>query len=105
MTDPITVGVDGSGRSLRALVWAAHETKLRRCPLRIVHVLPPLHSHATTGEGSAAASSSAPTGRRTPWPPSRAPSRRPRCGLALGPVSHHLLQCSQCPLAVVRPRG
>ncbi|GLX53969.1 hypothetical protein Shyhy01_69180 [Streptomyces hygroscopicus subsp. hygroscopicus] len=53
MTDPITVGVDGSGRSLRALVRAAHEVKPRRCPLRIVHVLPPLHSHATTGEGHA----------------------------------------------------
>jgi Universal stress protein family len=34
------VGVDGSGRSLRALIWAAHEAALWRCSLRIVHVLP-----------------------------------------------------------------
>ncbi|MFH8773662.1 universal stress protein [Streptomyces sp. NPDC017958] len=53
MTDPIAVGVDGSGRSLRALVWAAHEATLRRCPLRIIHVLPPAHSYATTEEGRA----------------------------------------------------
>ncbi|MER6330501.1 universal stress protein [Streptomyces sp. NPDC001034] len=53
MTDPITIGVDGSGRSLRALLWAAHDAKLRQCPLRIVHVLPQLHSYATTGEGRA----------------------------------------------------
>ncbi|MEV7687040.1 universal stress protein [Streptomyces bungoensis] len=51
MSDPIVVGVDGSGRSLRALVWAAHEAALRRCPLRIVHVLAPAHSYATTEEG------------------------------------------------------
>ncbi|MFJ9863854.1 universal stress protein [Streptomyces sp. NPDC101165] len=51
MTDPIVVGVDGSGRSLRALVWAAHEATLRHCPLRIIHVLPPAHSYATTEEG------------------------------------------------------
>ncbi|MET8942774.1 universal stress protein [Streptomyces sp. NPDC004542] len=53
MTDPLVVGVDGSGRSLRALVWAAHEAALRHCPLRIVHVLPPAHSYATTEEGRA----------------------------------------------------
>ncbi|MFL4903794.1 universal stress protein [Streptomyces sp. MMS24-I2-30] len=53
MTDPIVVGVDGSGRSLRALVWAAHEAALRRRPLRIVHVLLPAHSYATTEEGRA----------------------------------------------------
>jgi hypothetical protein len=34
------VGVDGSGRSLRALILAAHEAALWRCSLRIVHVLP-----------------------------------------------------------------
>lgn len=39
MTDPIVVGVDGSGRSLRALLWAAQEASLHHCPLRIVHVL------------------------------------------------------------------
>ncbi|SDK49222.1 Nucleotide-binding universal stress protein, UspA family [Actinopolyspora mzabensis] len=39
MTEPIVVGVDGSGRSLRALIWAAHEAALRHRPLRIVHVL------------------------------------------------------------------
>ncbi|MFG3292952.1 universal stress protein [Streptomyces sp. NPDC048179] len=51
MTDPIVVGVDGSGRSLRALVWAAHEAALRQCPLRVIHVLPPARSYATTEEG------------------------------------------------------
>ncbi|ASN22834.1 universal stress protein [Streptomyces pluripotens] len=51
MTDPIVVGVDGSGRSLRALLWAAHEAALRHCPLRIIHVLPPAHSYATSEEG------------------------------------------------------
>jgi nucleotide-binding universal stress UspA family protein len=40
VADPIVVGVDGSGRSLRALIWAAHEAALWRCSLRIVHVLP-----------------------------------------------------------------
>ncbi|MFE1311834.1 universal stress protein [Streptomyces sp. NPDC058755] len=53
MTGPIVVGVDGSGRSLRALVWAAHEATLRQCPLRIIHVLPLFHSYATTEEGRA----------------------------------------------------
>ncbi|MFE0513672.1 universal stress protein [Streptomyces sp. NPDC058964] len=53
MTDPIAVGVDGSGRSLRALIWAAHEATLRRCPLRIIHVLPSTHSYATTDGGRA----------------------------------------------------
>lgn len=53
MTGPIAVGVDGSGRSLRALVWAAHEARLRHRPLRIIHVLPPAHSYATTDEGRA----------------------------------------------------
>ncbi|MFJ5837664.1 universal stress protein [Streptomyces shenzhenensis] len=51
MTDPIVVGVDGSGRSLRALVWAAHEAALRHRPLRIIHVLPLVRSYATTEEG------------------------------------------------------
>ncbi len=45
MTNPIVVGVDGSGRSLRALVWAAHEAALRRCALRIIHVLPREHGY------------------------------------------------------------
>jgi nucleotide-binding universal stress UspA family protein len=40
MTDPIVVGVDGSGRSLRALLWAAQEAALHHHPLRIIHVLP-----------------------------------------------------------------
>lgn len=53
MTDPIAVGVDGSGRSLRALMWAAHEAALRRCPLRIIHVLHPAHSYASTEQGRA----------------------------------------------------
>lgn len=40
MTEPVIVGVDSSGRSLRALVWAAHEAALRGAQLRVVHVLP-----------------------------------------------------------------
>lgn len=40
MTAPLVVGVDGSGRSLRALIWAAREAASRDCPLRIVHTLP-----------------------------------------------------------------
>lgn len=40
MTTPLVVGVDGSGGSLRAVVWAAREAGLRGCPLRLVHVLP-----------------------------------------------------------------
>ncbi|MCK7625202.1 universal stress protein [Streptomyces sp. RS10V-4] len=50
MAEPIVVGVDGSGRSVRALIWAAEEAALRRRPLRIVHVLPPAHTYATTTE-------------------------------------------------------
>jgi nucleotide-binding universal stress UspA family protein len=38
MTNPIVVGVDGSGRSLRALEWAAHSADLHHCPLRIVQI-------------------------------------------------------------------
>ncbi|MFE5587644.1 universal stress protein [Kitasatospora sp. NPDC056531] len=40
MTDPVVVGVDGSERSLRALVWAAGDAARRGCPLLIAHVLP-----------------------------------------------------------------
>ena len=40
MTKPIVVGVDGSGRSLRAVMWAAHDAALRGCPLRLIHSLP-----------------------------------------------------------------
>ncbi|HSK33364.1 MAG TPA: universal stress protein [Propionicimonas sp.] len=40
MTKPIVVGVDGSGRSLRAVMWAAHDAALRGCPLRLIHTLP-----------------------------------------------------------------
>ncbi len=40
MTKSIVVGVDGSGRSLRAVMWAAHDAALRDCPLRLVHALP-----------------------------------------------------------------
>ncbi|WP_406404538.1 universal stress protein [Streptomyces sp. NBC_00879] len=53
MTHTIMVGVDGSGRSLRALVWAAREAALRSCALRIIHVLPPEHEYASTPEGRA----------------------------------------------------
>ena len=40
MTDPVVVGIDGTGRSLRALMWAAHDVALRGCSLRMVHALP-----------------------------------------------------------------
>ncbi len=40
MTDPVVVGVDGTGRSLKALMWAAHRASLHQVPLRIVHALP-----------------------------------------------------------------
>ncbi|MEK2478268.1 MULTISPECIES: universal stress protein [Streptomyces] len=53
MTGSIVVGVDGSGRSLRALIWAAHEAASRGRALHVVHVLPPAHAHATTPEGRA----------------------------------------------------
>lgn len=49
MTEPIVVGVDGSGRSLHALVWAAHSAALHRCPLRVVHVLPRVKHSLLTG--------------------------------------------------------
>ncbi len=39
-TKPIVVGVDGSGRSLRAVMWAAHDAALRGCPVRLIHTLP-----------------------------------------------------------------
>ncbi len=40
MSDPVVVGVDGTGRSLRALTWAAHEARLRGVELLVVHALP-----------------------------------------------------------------
>lgn len=40
MNRPVVVGVDGTGRSLRALLWAAHDGLFRVRPLRIVHALP-----------------------------------------------------------------
>ncbi len=40
MTQPMVVGVDGSGRSWRAVMWAAHDANLRGIPLQLVHVLP-----------------------------------------------------------------
>jgi nucleotide-binding universal stress UspA family protein len=40
MNEPIVVGADGTGRSLRALVWAALDAALRGCPIRVVHTLP-----------------------------------------------------------------
>ncbi|QHC23024.1 universal stress protein [Streptomyces sp. GS7] len=53
MTEPVVVGVDGSGRSLRALIWAAQEAASRGRALHIVHVLPPAHEYATTPAGHA----------------------------------------------------
>jgi nucleotide-binding universal stress UspA family protein len=40
MSDRVVVGVDSSGRSQRAAVWAVHEAALRGLELHIVHVLP-----------------------------------------------------------------
>jgi nucleotide-binding universal stress UspA family protein len=40
MTNPVVVGVDGTGRSLKALMWAAHRASLHEVPLRVVHALP-----------------------------------------------------------------
>ncbi|MDF3292610.1 universal stress protein [Streptomyces silvisoli] len=51
MADPIVVGVDGSGRSLRALTWAAHEATLHHRALRIVHVLPREHEYGVSRAG------------------------------------------------------
>lgn len=44
MTNPVVVGVDGTGRSLKALMWAAHRAALHEVPLRIVHALPRLEA-------------------------------------------------------------
>ncbi len=40
MTNPVVVGVDSTGRSLKALMWAAHRASLHGVPLRVVHALP-----------------------------------------------------------------
>jgi nucleotide-binding universal stress UspA family protein len=40
MTKPVVVGVDASGRSLKALMWAARRASLHGVPLRVVHALP-----------------------------------------------------------------
>ena len=34
----VTVGVDGSRAARQAVVWGAYEARLRRSPLKIVHV-------------------------------------------------------------------
>ncbi len=39
MVAPVVVGLDGSGRSLRALMWAAHDASLRGAPLDLLHVV------------------------------------------------------------------
>jgi nucleotide-binding universal stress UspA family protein len=44
MTNPVVVGVDGTGRSLKALMWAAHRASLHGVPLRLVHALPRLEA-------------------------------------------------------------
>lgn len=40
MTDPVVVGVDGTGRSLKALMWAAGRASLHGVPLCVIHALP-----------------------------------------------------------------
>lgn len=37
MTNPLTVGVDGSDPSLRAIDWAVSEAALHHVPLRLLH--------------------------------------------------------------------
>lgn len=44
MTQAVVVGVDGTGRSLKALMWAARRASLHEAPLRIVHALPRLET-------------------------------------------------------------
>jgi len=44
MTNPVVVGIDGTGRSLKALMWAAHRASLHEVPLRLVHALPRLEA-------------------------------------------------------------
>ncbi len=39
MVSPVVVGLDGSGRSLRALMWAAHNASMRGVPLHLLHVI------------------------------------------------------------------
>ncbi|HEY1319486.1 MAG TPA: universal stress protein [Streptosporangiaceae bacterium] len=57
-TKPVTVGVDGSEESLRAVEWAALEARRHRAPLRIVSApaeLPRTHAyHASPAEIGAA---------------------------------------------------
>ncbi|QRX90220.1 hypothetical protein [Streptomyces noursei] len=53
MTESIVVGVDGSGRSVRALVRATREAVLRHRALPIVHVLPRYHRHAGAPDSGA----------------------------------------------------
>lgn len=40
MRSPVVVGVDGSGRSLKALMWGAHRASLHHVPVRVIHALP-----------------------------------------------------------------
>ncbi|MHA6794219.1 universal stress protein [Pseudonocardia bannensis] len=46
---PVVVGVNGTQTALRAVLWAAHEARLRRAPLRIVHAAP--YATEPTGPG------------------------------------------------------
>ncbi len=49
MDAAITVGIDGSEESLRAVAWAGREALRRKAPLRVVHALPKWAASSPSG--------------------------------------------------------
>jgi nucleotide-binding universal stress UspA family protein len=55
-TEPIVVGIDGSGSAVAALIWAAEEARIRNTPLHLIHAwelptvsgMPPIDLPATS---------------------------------------------------------
>ncbi|MFI1628202.1 universal stress protein [Streptomyces noursei] len=92
-------GTDGSSPTQAALNYAFEQASLRAATLRVVHAWSRPGPQSLIWEPQGAA-----TGEHrkalAEWLASLA-EQHP--GLALGSVSHHLLQFSQCPLAIVRP--